>query len=72
MVNHVCVGSDKKLLCVTQACEMVQSPQILTLLLKRFFFDGSTMSYLKSNRCVDVPRVIETEVGNNGWSNLGS
>lgn len=66
------VRPDTKPLCVTQACEMVHCPQILTLLLKRFFFDGSTMSYLKSDRCVDVPLVIETEVGNNGWSNLDS
>lgn len=45
----------------SSACKMVHSPQILTLLLKRFTFDDRTKSYFKSNRCVDVPLVLSTE-----------
>ena len=33
---------------------MVKAPQILTLLLKRFIFDHNTMSYVKSDFCVDA------------------
>ncbi|XP_037613997.1 ubiquitin carboxyl-terminal hydrolase 47-like [Sebastes umbrosus] len=40
-------------------CEMVEFPQILTLLLKRFDFDYNTMSHVKSDRCVDVPRTLQ-------------
>ncbi|XP_078020477.1 ubiquitin carboxyl-terminal hydrolase 47-like isoform X2 [Epinephelus lanceolatus] len=43
----------------TTGCEMVKYPQILTLLLKRFDFDYSTMSYFKSHRSVDVPRTLQ-------------
>ncbi|CAK6952975.1 ubiquitin carboxyl-terminal hydrolase 47-like isoform X2 [Scomber scombrus] len=42
-------------------CEMVTFPQILTLLLKRFDFDYTTMSHVKSDCCVDVPRTLQTE-----------
>ncbi|XP_049922542.1 ubiquitin carboxyl-terminal hydrolase 47-like [Epinephelus moara] len=43
----------------TTGCEMVTYPQILTLLLKRFDFDYSTMSDVKSNCRVDVPRTLQ-------------
>ncbi|XP_029942950.1 probable ubiquitin carboxyl-terminal hydrolase 5 isoform X2 [Salarias fasciatus] len=39
--------------------EMVDSPQIMTLLLKRFYFDFNTMSDMKSNCCVEVPFKIQ-------------
>ncbi|XP_044039315.1 ubiquitin carboxyl-terminal hydrolase 17-like [Siniperca chuatsi] len=45
----------------TRRWEMVKSPQILTLLLKRFDFDYNTMSHVKSNCCVDVPRELQRE-----------
>lgn len=45
--------------CVIQGCEMVKSPQILTLLLKRFDFDYNTMSHFKSQCCVDVPLTLQ-------------
>ncbi|XP_075884443.1 uncharacterized protein LOC142889528 isoform X2 [Nelusetta ayraudi] len=45
----------------SSACKMVHSPQILTLLLKRFTFDDRAKSYFKSNRSVDVPLVLSTE-----------
>lgn len=48
--------------CVVQECQMEESPQILTLLLKRFDFDYRTMSHVKSQRCVGVPPVLHTEV----------
>ena len=34
---------------------MVKAPQILILLLKRFDFDYSTRSHVKSDCCVEVP-----------------
>ncbi|KAM8747845.1 uncharacterized protein AB9X84_015729 [Acanthopagrus schlegelii] len=39
----------------TSRCEMVEAPQILILLLKRFPFYYNTMSHFKSDRCVEVP-----------------
>ncbi|XP_029943774.1 ubiquitin carboxyl-terminal hydrolase 12-like isoform X2 [Salarias fasciatus] len=39
--------------------EMVDFPQIMTLLLKRFYFDFNTMSDMKSNCCVEVPFKIQ-------------
>ncbi|XP_075948756.1 uncharacterized protein LOC142950945 isoform X2 [Anarhichas minor] len=39
-------------------CEMV-SPQILTLLLKRFDIDYNTGTYFKSDCCVEVPRELQ-------------
>ncbi|XP_029943772.1 uncharacterized protein LOC115385837 isoform X3 [Salarias fasciatus] len=39
--------------------EMVDSPQIMTLLLKRFYFDFNTKSDMKSNCCVEVPFKIQ-------------
>ncbi|KAM6960386.1 ubiquitin carboxyl-terminal hydrolase 50-like [Tautogolabrus adspersus] len=35
----------------TSECEMLESPHILVLLLKRFDFDYNTMSHFKSHRC---------------------
>ncbi|XP_030287787.1 uncharacterized protein LOC115590543 isoform X2 [Sparus aurata] len=43
----------------TSEGEMVRSPQILTLLLKRFDFDYNTMSHVKSDCCVDVSSEIQ-------------
>ncbi|XP_070785700.1 uncharacterized protein [Enoplosus armatus] len=45
----------------TRGCEMVKSPQILTLLLKRFDFDYNTMSHVKSHCYVDVPCILQTK-----------
>ncbi|XP_035798652.2 ubiquitin carboxyl-terminal hydrolase 47-like isoform X1 [Amphiprion ocellaris] len=42
-------------------CEMVESPHILILLLKRFVFDYNIMSDVKSDCSVDVPQEIETQ-----------
>ncbi|KAM8747846.1 uncharacterized protein AB9X84_015730 isoform 1-T1 [Acanthopagrus schlegelii] len=39
----------------TSRCEMVEAPQILILLLKRFDFDHNTGSHVKSHCCVEVP-----------------
>lgn len=41
---------------------MVRSPQILTLLLKRFDFNYSTKSYSKSSRYVNMPLVLDIKV----------
>ncbi|XP_029943974.1 putative ubiquitin carboxyl-terminal hydrolase 50 isoform X2 [Salarias fasciatus] len=38
---------------------MVEFPQIMTLLLKRFHFDFNTVSDVKSNCCVEVPFEIQ-------------
>ncbi len=46
---------------VIQGCEMVKSPQILILLLKRFDFDFHTMSHFKSDCCVEVPCALQRE-----------
>ncbi|XP_070849584.1 uncharacterized protein [Chaetodon trifascialis] len=43
----------------TSGCEMVEQPQILTLLLKRFDFDDYTMSYVKLGCCVEVPSLLQ-------------
>lgn len=68
-----CVGAAAAVLqrvclcvCQLQTCEMVRYPQILTLLLKRFELDYTTMSYSKSNRCVDVPLVLQAQVSLTG------
>ncbi|KAM8747849.1 uncharacterized protein AB9X84_015732 isoform 2-T2 [Acanthopagrus schlegelii] len=45
----------------TSRCEMVEAPQILILLLKRFDFDYITRSHFKSNRCVEVPCELQLE-----------
>lgn len=45
----------------TSECEMVGSPQILTLLLKRFDIDYSIMSYVKLHCSVDVPLTLQTK-----------
>nr|XP_046237249.1 ubiquitin carboxyl-terminal hydrolase 47-like [Scatophagus argus] len=39
----------------TSGCEMVEAPQVLIILLKRFDFDYNTRSHFKSDRRVDVP-----------------
>ncbi|XP_028285602.1 uncharacterized protein LOC114451222 [Parambassis ranga] len=44
----------------TSGCTMETSPPILTLLLKRFDFDYTTMSHVKSDCCVEVPPTINT------------
>lgn len=41
---------------------MVVYPPVLVLLLKRFDFDLSTMSHVKSNRAADVPRTLRRKV----------
>ncbi|XP_063751827.1 putative ubiquitin carboxyl-terminal hydrolase 50 isoform X2 [Eleginops maclovinus] len=43
----------------TSGCDMETFPQNLILLLKRFEFDFSTMSYFKSDCCVDVPYALQ-------------
>ncbi|KAL0970200.1 hypothetical protein UPYG_G00238650, partial [Umbra pygmaea] len=43
------------------ACELVQPPEILTLLLKRFEFDYYSMSYVKIESWVDVPHKLQTK-----------
>ncbi|XP_049424118.1 ubiquitin carboxyl-terminal hydrolase 47-like isoform X2 [Epinephelus fuscoguttatus] len=57
--NMVYCNECEKKTDATCGCEMVTYPQILILLLKRFDFDYSTMSYFKTNRCVDVPRTLQ-------------
>ncbi|XP_074480065.1 ubiquitin carboxyl-terminal hydrolase 47-like isoform X2 [Sebastes fasciatus] len=57
--NMVYCNECKKKTEATSRCEMVEFPQILTLLLKRFDFDYNTMSHVKSDRCVDVPRTLQ-------------
>lgn len=49
---------------VIQECEMVESPQILTLVVKRFNFDPHSMSSVKSDCIVAVPPVLQTQVSN--------
>ncbi|CAN9500107.1 unnamed protein product [Ophioblennius macclurei] len=44
----------------TSESEMVDSPQIMTLLLKRFDFDFNTGRDVKLNSCVDIPFTIQT------------
>ncbi|XP_029310883.1 ubiquitin carboxyl-terminal hydrolase 21-like isoform X2 [Cottoperca gobio] len=55
-----CNGCQKKT-GATSGCEMEKHPQILTLLVKRFDLDPVTMSHVKSNRCVDVPRALQSK-----------
>ncbi|XP_070785922.1 ubiquitin carboxyl-terminal hydrolase 47-like [Enoplosus armatus] len=57
--NMVYCNECKKKTEATSGCEMVKSPQILTLLLKRFDFDYDTMSHVKSNCYVDVPHALQ-------------
>ncbi|XP_041740041.1 ubiquitin carboxyl-terminal hydrolase 47 isoform X5 [Coregonus clupeaformis] len=45
----------------TIVCKMEHPPEILTLLLKRFKFDYSRMSYAKNDCCVDVPHMLRTK-----------
>ncbi|KAL0970202.1 hypothetical protein UPYG_G00238670 [Umbra pygmaea] len=45
----------------TIACELIQSPEILTLLLKRFEFDNHSMSYVKIESQVDVPHIYHAK-----------
>ncbi|KAM8746515.1 ubiquitin carboxyl-terminal hydrolase 47-like [Acanthopagrus schlegelii] len=45
----------------TSRCEMVEAPQILILLLKRFEFDYITRSHFKSHCCVEVPCELQLE-----------
>ncbi|XP_070710959.1 ubiquitin carboxyl-terminal hydrolase 47-like [Pempheris klunzingeri] len=56
----------------TSDCKMVKSPQILTVLLKRFDFDYSIMAHFKSDRCVDVPHELQTKArrGHFEWGSL--
>lgn len=49
-------------LCGIQECELVQTPVILTLLLKRFTFDPEQQSYVKLHCDVDVPQTLHIEV----------
>ncbi|XP_068584378.1 ubiquitin carboxyl-terminal hydrolase 47-like [Cebidichthys violaceus] len=42
-------------------CEMTQSPEIMTLLLKRFSFDYKLRCYVKLHRNVDVPKSLDIE-----------
>ncbi|XP_044197015.1 ubiquitin carboxyl-terminal hydrolase 47-like isoform X2 [Thunnus albacares] len=57
--NLVYCNECKKKTEATKGCEMVKFPQILILLLKRFYFDYNTMSHVKSDRYVDVPRALQ-------------
>nr|XP_046237245.1 uncharacterized protein LOC124054856 [Scatophagus argus]XP_046237246.1 uncharacterized protein LOC124054856 [Scatophagus argus] len=43
----------------TSGCEMVEAPQVLIILLKRFYFDYNTRSHFKSDRRVDVPLTLQ-------------
>ena len=43
---------------------MVEAPQILTLLLKRFDFDYSSMSHVKSDCCVNVSSELQLKARN--------
>nr|XP_046237248.1 ubiquitin carboxyl-terminal hydrolase 47 [Scatophagus argus] len=43
------------------ACEMTQSPEVLTLLLKRFRFDYKHECYVKLHCDVDVPQTLHME-----------
>ncbi|XP_075884431.1 ubl carboxyl-terminal hydrolase 18-like isoform X2 [Nelusetta ayraudi] len=59
--NLVHCDSCEKKLEASKTCEMVRYPQILTLLLKRFELDYSTGTYSKSNRCMNVPLVLQAQ-----------
>nr|XP_043878028.1 putative ubiquitin carboxyl-terminal hydrolase 50 isoform X2 [Solea senegalensis] len=43
----------------TTKCVMKHHPEVLTLLLKRFDFDYSYMRYVKNNRAVDIPFILQ-------------
>ncbi|XP_011485864.1 ubiquitin carboxyl-terminal hydrolase 17-like protein D [Oryzias latipes] len=43
----------------TSKCELKRHPQVLTLLLKRFKFDCSTMQYVKLKRRVQIPLILQ-------------
>lgn len=43
---------------VLQRCFITRHPEVLMLLLKRFEFNYSCMSYVKNDRVVDVPHTI--------------
>ena len=56
--------------CVVQRCEMVEAPQILILLLKRFDLDRNTRSHFKSHCCVKVPGELQLKVRKSLFSSL--
>ncbi|KAF7664281.1 hypothetical protein LDENG_00182870 [Lucifuga dentata] len=43
----------------TIKCEMKHHPEVLMLLLKRFEFDYRYMAYVKNNRNVDIPHILQ-------------
>lgn len=43
---------------IDQEC-VINHPEILTLLLKRFEFNFNLMDYVKINRSVDVPTMLK-------------
>ncbi|KAM8748251.1 uncharacterized protein AB9X84_015991 [Acanthopagrus schlegelii] len=53
-----CEQCDAKCDATTQ-CVMKHHPDVLMLLLKRFDFDYSNMTYVKINQTVDVPRTLQ-------------
>ncbi|XP_073331734.1 uncharacterized protein [Pagrus major] len=53
--NMVYCNDCKQKTGATSGCEMVETPQILIVLLKRFDFDYNTRSHFKSDCCVEVP-----------------
>ncbi|XP_030287785.1 uncharacterized protein LOC115590542 [Sparus aurata] len=55
----------------TSRCEMVEAPQILILLLKRFVYDYNTRSHLKSDCCVEVPCELQLENKNKTYKLYG-
>ncbi|KAM8747847.1 uncharacterized protein AB9X84_015731 isoform 1-T1 [Acanthopagrus schlegelii] len=57
--NMVYCNECKKKTEATSESEMVKAPQILILLLKRFDFDYSTRSHVKSDCCVDVSSELQ-------------
>ncbi|XP_059211523.1 ubiquitin carboxyl-terminal hydrolase 47-like [Centropristis striata] len=59
--NNVYCKECQKKTDATKECEMVEDPQILTLLLKRFDFDYNTTSIVKSDCFVKVPRELQTK-----------
>ncbi|XP_059211237.1 ubiquitin carboxyl-terminal hydrolase 47-like isoform X2 [Centropristis striata] len=59
--NNVYCKECQKKTDATKECEMVEDPQILALLLKRFDIDYNTMSYVKSDCKVNVPHTLKTK-----------
>ncbi|XP_036943954.1 ubiquitin carboxyl-terminal hydrolase 17-like protein A isoform X2 [Acanthopagrus latus] len=65
--QDVTYSGDNKVYCdecdqdsdATARCEMVEAPQILILLLKRFDLDRNTRSHFKSHCCVKVPGELQ-------------